>query len=451
MNVPFINEPVLRAATAGAVAAATSVGTVSAQPDRSFDEAVEALRRAVVEVDREELQSLAGLFAEFGEKGERPAEAAYGEGLAIHASIWTPSFGSPGLDADEIRARLDRSTTALERALQQRPGLIEARALKLFNRILRSTRVEGEEQRRMQEGAAQAALELVKQHPDHPGAQAIRGFALLQTSQRDFAREGRKRLVRARELIAERAPRDILGTQVWNLLPLVLSVRVNTFYLTDFREAKRAADTGAGLKPELPPLRAMSEQLRHAVGHRTVDRASLPTGEWLVLATDPAGDVNESATADGKELSYQSGERGRTVWLKFQTHNDFPTDGFGINLVIDDDADQETGQPWWGGDSDFTFDRLVTVWVTRHESGAYDGLVGVTDADAAMEQNMVGILAGGLQFLILEDENAVVVGVPRSALPDADEFSVVGAVGSTTSWNDDISDDGPVTMSLESR
>lgn len=438
-------------AVAAAVVTATAVaaGSARGQSGPSFDEAAEELRRAVAELDRGELERLADRFAGFAESGRRPAEARYGEGVAIHASIWTPTFGNPGFDPGEIRARLDRSDEALRRALEERPDLVEARALRLFNRILRGTYQEEDARRETHRSAQQAALELVERHPDHPGGLAMHAFALLQTSPEDFAEEGVAHLVRARELIAERTPRDVLGTQLWSLFPLVLSARTNMFVLTDFREAKRAADTGARLEPPLPPLRRLSGQLRHAVGHRVVERAALPRGEWRLLAEDPEGDVDEGAAADGRALSYQIGDGGSTVWLKFQTHGSFPADGFGINLVIDDDADQETGRPWWGGDSDFRFDRLVAVWVVRHESGTYDGWVGVTDAEAAYEQDMISILAGGLDFRVLEEESAVVVGVPRSALPAAEAFPVIGAVGSTMSWSDNLPDDGPVTLSLE--
>lgn len=450
MRDPARARPIHAAVLAGALVLTAAPGCGSREGQASFDRAAESLRAAVAEVDPDRLEALADTFAILDGKGRRTATARYARGVALHASIWTPSFASPGLEEHEILARLGRSDEALKRAIDERAELVEARALLHFNRVLEAAYEDDQESRqRMQDRTARETLELVEAHPDHPGALAARAFAVLNSTPGAFREEGVTRLVRAREIIGEQAYRDLLETRIWSLLPLVLSIRTNLFYLSDFREARRAAETGARLEPPIPPLRAMAARLDHAVGHRPVDGNVLPAEGWRTLATDPEGDVRPGSPADGRALSYQLGDGGRTLWLKFQTHGPFPVEGFGVNLVIDDDGNQETGRAWWGSGSDFTFDRLVTVWVTRHGEDTYDGWVGVTDADAAMEQNMVSILAGGLRFSVLEDEDAVVVGVPRSALPRTDEIAVIGAVGSATSWSDDLPDGGAVTLSLE--
>lgn len=431
------------------LASFSAFGCSGSREDPSFQDSVVALRESVAEVNRGELERLADVFAGFVDDGRDTVRALYGEAVAAHASIWTPTFGNPGLDTEEITARLQRSSEALDALLEERPGLVEARALALFNRMLTTVYEDEEARPALQERQARRALQLVERHPDHPGALTVRAFAILQASPATFAQEGAERFVRARQEIAKGAPPDLLATGVWKLLPLVLSARTNMFVLRDFREAKRAADTGASLDPPPPPLQTMSERLRNAVGHTAVARDALPAGPWRLLATDPEGDVQPGAAADGKRLSYHLSDDGRTVWIKFQTHNPFPVDGFGVNLVIDDVSSSGSGRSWWGANSDFVFDRLVTVWVRRHESGAYDGWVGVTEAEAAMEQDLGSVLRGGLAFSVLEDENAVVVGVPRSALPRSAELRVIGAVGSTVNWSDDLPDDGPVPMSLE--
>ena len=53
---------------------------------------------------------------------------------------------------------------------------------------------------------------------------------------------------------------------------------------------------------------------------------------------------------------------------------------------------------------------------------------------------------GTVQFAILPSDRAIIIGVPWSQFTDGDAVSVIGAVGSNQMWNDDLQDEGLVTI-----
>jgi hypothetical protein len=119
-----------------------------------------------------------------------------------------------------------------------------------------------------------------------------------------------------------------------------------------------------------------------------------------------------------------------------------------VNLVVDTDGDQQTGRQWWGANRQFTWDRLVTVWLTRTEEGAYRGTVGVGDPEGVKLFDFANLVRGKIEFILPSNEHAVVIGVPRAFLGEAEDVTLVGAVGSNTSWNGDLPDSGSTRIIL---
>jgi hypothetical protein len=117
-----------------------------------------------------------------------------------------------------------------------------------------------------------------------------------------------------------------------------------------------------------------------------------------------------------------------------------------VNLALDIDGDPANGMAWWGTNTAFHFDRLVTVYGSRTDSG-YDGVVGIADAADVQAGNMSGD-PGAVRIALDRAQPAFLVGIPRTALGTASPAPVrmVAAVGSALAHNDDIPNEGAVVL-----
>ena len=117
-----------------------------------------------------------------------------------------------------------------------------------------------------------------------------------------------------------------------------------------------------------------------------------------------------------------------------------------MNLAIDTDGDPANGFAWWGANTAFKFDQLVTVWCFRVADGC-QGYVGVADAAQVAARTLV---AGGgerLRVAIDRDQRAFIVGVPRELLKlSGKEIRLVAAVGSALLFGDDVPGQGAATI-----
>ena len=122
------------------------------------------------------------------------------------------------------------------------------------------------------------------------------------------------------------------------------------------------------------------------------------------------------------------------------------TGGSAVNLALDVDGDPANGFAWWGANTAFKFDRLVTVWCFRVADGC-QGYVGIADAAQVAARTFV---AGGgekLRVAIDRDRRAFVVGVPRALLQlQGNEIRLVAAVGSAILYGDDVPGQGAATI-----
>src|SRR5262245_32146399 len=100
---------------------------------------------------------------------------------------------------------------------------------------------------------------------------------------------------------------------------------------------------------------------------------------WHELATDAASDGKSPRLPDAKSLAIAYDERHDEVWFRIGLQQAPPKASIGLNLALDTDLDQTNGTAWWGVQSGYRFDRLVTVWV-RDVGSAYQGFVGVADS-----------------------------------------------------------------------
>jgi hypothetical protein len=201
------------------------------------------------------------------------------------------------------------------------------------------------------------------------------------------------------------------------------------------------------LQPDAAPIRAdvaallavrpdsaLARELATRVEHRAWAPAAATAGlTWQSLGSDPAGDGINASAPELRGLDFAPA--GDRLWFRFGFAEPLPP-SFGVNLAIDRDGDPAGDHRWWGGDSRFRFDRLVTAWVVREGDGWF-GLAGVTDADGARTQRLMN-LSHDLQVRITDDGRGVEVGVPAAALALGAGAQVLAAGGSNLMWNDNL-------------
>jgi len=168
---------------------------------------------------------------------------------------------------------------------------------------------------------------------------------------------------------------------------------------------------------------------------------------WTLLAEDPAGDGRRPDLPDLERLSWFREEPSGRLWFRFELARPADPKRFGVNLPFDVDDDQSTGMAWWGGNTEFTFDRLVTVWVARESDGSYRGTAGMADAEGVAEGRMLNLGQGNVAFAI-DPDGAIVVGFQPDELGLGQRSRLLGVVGSNVDWNDVVEDEGSCVLDL---
>ena len=156
-----------------------------------------------------------------------------------------------------------------------------------------------------------------------------------------------------------------------------------------------------------------------------------PALAWQPFLTDPAGDGKNPSLPD--VIAVDRAESGDRWWCRVTFREPLPR-SFGVNLAVNN-GDPSDGMQWWGGGSTFRFDRLVTVWISR-DGDRYFGRVGVTDEDGARTARL-SMIPADIQIAMSNDDQSVMIGVPREALALTEGSTVIAASGSHLVWNDD--------------
>jgi pimeloyl-ACP methyl ester carboxylesterase len=166
---------------------------------------------------------------------------------------------------------------------------------------------------------------------------------------------------------------------------------------------------------------------------------------WTVLAFDAKGDGRDPSLADAAALSYRYDSRQDLLWFRVTLYGKPNEDAFGINIVVDTGDADDAKTNWWGANTDFKFDKLLTAWVTR-DNGSYRGTIGVGDAAGTKARNINNLAQNNLQVRVEGD--SIIIGVKRTDLTDKMKMNLIAAVGSNQQWNDDIPNTRYVTLDL---
>lgn len=173
-----------------------------------------------------------------------------------------------------------------------------------------------------------------------------------------------------------------------------------------------------------------------------VDAGGLAALRWILAAEDAAGDGLRSGLPDARSLSWAPGPEGR-IWFRVTLAEAPPERWMGVNVALDGDEDRDNGMAWWGTNA-FRFDLLVTAYLTRVEGG-WLGMLGVANAEDVARGVMSGV-TGDVVAAIDRDGRALLVGVPREALPTGGPIRLIATVGSSMVNNDDLPNDGAAVV-----
>jgi hypothetical protein len=171
---------------------------------------------------------------------------------------------------------------------------------------------------------------------------------------------------------------------------------------------------------------------------------ALASATWAELGTDPVGDGKAASLPD--IVSLASVRQGDTVWFRLTTAAPVG-EAFGVNLVFDTGSEPAKTRPWWGSNTGFKFERLVTAWVFATTADGFEGTIGISSAEDAMKGAMIDDALGAPQLAVSADGRQIYVGVPRAALGGGSRpVRLLAAVGSPMKHNDDLPDTGALTM-----
>ena len=195
--------------------------------------------------------------------------------------------------------------------------------------------------------------------------------------------------------------------------------------------------------PRAEILRPMSAKLTadypQSVGAKQVADAvaehqfvAAPKVAWQPFLTDAAGDGKNPKLPD--IVAVDRADDGDRAWFRVTFHDPLPR-SFGVNIVVNRSGDLTKGAKWWGKDSTFQFDRLVTTWIS-HDGDRYFGRIGITDEDGARTAHLAK-LSSDVLIAMSDDNRSVMIGVKREDLGLTDKSSIIVAGGSHLVWNDD--------------
>lgn len=177
--------------------------------------------------------------------------------------------------------------------------------------------------------------------------------------------------------------------------------------------------------------------------------ANIVAFNWTKILEDKPKDGVNPGLTDGKALSYYIDESNQMLWFKFDLYDQLNPNAFAMNILIDTDANQETGMNWFGTNTGFTFEKCLTLWM-RREGKTYGGTNGITDQSGIYANNWNRLSQNNLKYYLDDETLTYTVGV---SLKDLDikskQINLIGAVGEYMTWNDDIGDTEFATIALK--
>jgi|GEM_PF-364158 len=168
---------------------------------------------------------------------------------------------------------------------------------------------------------------------------------------------------------------------------------------------------------------------------------------WIKILDDDQGDGVNASLTDGKSLSYF--QKSDTLWLRYDLHTYNNRKAFALNLLIDSDNNQSTGNAWFGQNTTFTFDKALTLWMQK-SSGGFQGINGIMSPEDFTTGNQNLAYMNNMTYFLSIEEKYYIVGVPIQDLElKSKKIRVIGAVGEFQTWNDDIGDNQSALITIK--
>jgi hypothetical protein len=173
---------------------------------------------------------------------------------------------------------------------------------------------------------------------------------------------------------------------------------------------------------------------------------SVASLSWTSLASDPKGDGLHARLPDAKEMLYAIDSKADLLWFKLITWDSVPEDWFGISVAFDTDDKPDNGMTWWGTNKS-KFDRIACAFLFKADDH-WQGYAGVGDSESIGRGNMTN-LTTDVKVAVDRGQRALFVGVPLSTLGGASTVRALATVGSMVANNDDVPNEGMVTVKLK--
>jgi len=169
-----------------------------------------------------------------------------------------------------------------------------------------------------------------------------------------------------------------------------------------------------------------------------------PSTTWTAIAVDPKGDGREPVGFDAAQLSYQYDKPRDMLWFRLALFGTPQTDVFKVDVAVDAGVSDARRTTWWGTNTAFTFDRLLSARVNRRD-GAYHAYAEIRrTAEPALSPQVQQADAD-----VRVTDDAIVIGVERAILLGPSmNMNLIVAVGSDAAWHDDIPNVRSATVDL---
>ncbi len=174
---------------------------------------------------------------------------------------------------------------------------------------------------------------------------------------------------------------------------------------------------------------------------------------FTTIATDVSGDGDFPGLLDGTQLEYFYDATTDSITFRVTVTNfSANQQAVGVNVMVNIPNGGQTFN-FWGWDNGAAYHRLMTTWVTGTPPN-YSGTIGIADNAGINANNYTNLSANNIK-ISLGGANQILLQVKRSDLIPDSFFGTsntitcvcAAAVGSNTSWNDDIySPSGTITI-----
>lgn len=158
--------------------------------------------------------------------------------------------------------------------------------------------------------------------------------------------------------------------------------------------------------------------------------------QWGTLAVDGTGDGQNGGPGylDGTKLEYMYDNTSDSIWFKVTVTN-ILTANYGINIIMDVDGGGATAN-WFGTNSSFAYNRIITAWVTSGTSGT----VGMTDAAGFAAKDYTKLGKNNISIKVDAAHKEYILGMKRTDIFNDTvlKADVIAGVGSNQYWDDDV-------------